>query len=424
MIAERKITRGTVFRSGKLYEFRSRTILVVRAMPATAWRYCTKSGIWCHVRPPELSIHRMQEWLSHFDMLSRRDPAVHPSVGWRARQKAAAYRAFLDSIPSDLLHAVTPFPDRNFHLLALGTRSREAMELIQDHPLLGYALSCHWIFHDPSVSKPMRAARSLARKKRRVILDWLGFPASDSMMRLLRRLPASDCTAWRVLRLRQLVRDPNLVKLLSHCHTLTAREVDLLSTPGRAEYLTVTFVMELASLSPREALHRVRKLEDVERIALRLQRLVPSETYRSLAGLDRAHDQLANEFIDSRMRFFAAGSPFPPPPIPGTEAIAPILSEADLYAEGLELHHCVGSRGDRVRAGGREYYYQLLEPERGTICIRRETVGTGWRLDEARGARNRPLTAESLAVIHSWLENSKGLSRESSPLRYIEPESR
>ena len=53
---------------------------------------------------------------------------------------------------------------------------------------LGFALANPWILHKPTVCQPMRSMRALLRHKQARIQDWLGFPATERVRRILKRI--------------------------------------------------------------------------------------------------------------------------------------------------------------------------------------------------------------------------------------------
>lgn len=73
--------------------------------------------------------------------------------------------------------------------------------------------------------------------------------------------------------------------------------------------------------------------------------------------------------------------PFPPPPMPGTEALQPIRTPGELAREGRRLRHCVADHEEDVWDGG-SYFYRWLGRERATVELQRDGDGF-WRLCDA-----------------------------------------
>ena len=96
-------------------------------------------------------------------------------------------------------------------------------------------------------------------------------------------------------------------------------------------------------------------------------------------------------------------TPFPKPPISGTELIQHVGSYNQLLTEGRNQQNCVVSYYKRIIAG--QYaVYRMLEPERATIGIRMDNNHC-YSLDQVRLYRNQAPSAETLELIQQWLMN-------------------
>ncbi len=73
------------------------------------------------------------------------------------------------------------------------------------------------------------AARRMAKKKRRDILRYLGWPDSEAMAKIISKIPLEVCDKKTLLQLRMLVNNSHeLLKPLSHIGILRRQSLDIL----------------------------------------------------------------------------------------------------------------------------------------------------------------------------------------------------
>lgn len=288
-----------------------------------------------------------------------------------------------------------------------------AVDLVDGNPALAYALASSWCFRTRPVASPLRSARALLKQPQRRLLGWLGFPASASAVRILRKVPPTACTLPILLRLRDLMKDPGTLGVLRHARVIRGTLVRLLADPLLRPMLTPRLLAELdASAAPDRVHPAVDLLHDT--LHMRQQEgLDGAVRFESLAALRRHHDVLVAALNERReleevhaeaLRGTDEATPpeppFPPPPIPGSQDIQPLTSAADLWVEGRTMDHCAGSFVPRVRSGG-SYLYRVLSPSRATLSI--DATEDGWRLGQLHGPSNTPVPPETLAAVRRWL---------------------
>ncbi|NEX23024.1 hypothetical protein G3480_22445 [Thiorhodococcus mannitoliphagus] len=121
----------------------------------------------------------------------------------------------------------------------------------------------------------------------------------------------------------------------------------------------------------------------------------------SFEALERLHDRWMQRVNRQPTLARRRGLAFPPPPLPGTPVIQPILNADDLAKEGRDMRHCVASYAGRVR-NRRCYIYRLLEPERATIEI--VLGGAEPTIGQFKLAGNREPSPASREVVAVWLK--------------------
>jgi hypothetical protein len=103
--------------------------------------------------------------------------------------------------------------------------------------------------------------------------------------------------------------------------------------------------------------------------------------------------------------------PWYPPAKQASFEIVPITTAADLYREGREMHHCVGSYADRVREGG-TYVYSVRQDGKSvaTVSLVRHDgngalVSHGGQvlIEQVRGPCNVAPSKAVMAAVRQWL---------------------
>ena len=404
MPREHKFEVGAAYRNGKLYEFSLNDVTVMKGWPLMlAWKWSAHNPQWVHVRP------RLKR-ISMRGLSREIDPDSHPpELGGQMLFPFAysyvgrrAYRAFWWAVPDSVRTAVMPFRDHRWHMLSLLARCPGAEDLVASNPALAFCLASNWAFHRPVSSHPLRAARSLVYKKQRQILEWLGFPNTESARQILRRVPPEAMTVLFLQTLRGALRDPRLSRKFSFLSRINADVLSVITDPEEGR-IAFSLVEEMAHNRTSDAGPWIAsRIRDIRQMSLDLHRNPPQ--LRSIAQVNQLHDDLV---FDYNLQREDDGGPLPPPPLPGKEGeIEPLETCQDLALEGRLQHHCVGSYTHAVRRG-KTYVYRMLKPERATLAI---TFGhRGWSLWDLRGHRNAEVQPESLKAALDWLRSQQSL---------------
>ena len=418
MIPDRPITPGWVFKPerGKLYIFGQGRIVVLRGWPEIrAWSKEGEGG-FCPCRP-RLSRNLFRT--------TPPKPTRQQGKGPPATREAVRYRReltaweFSQTLSQEIRILMARFESGHYELLqGLAAGGRAAQELASTNPALFLRLVRNDAFHQPRVRARVRAVRTWCDKKRHHLAGWLGWPATKQVVRILARLWPEDVATWRLHRLRRLVQEPAVIKLLSHLPLTDARGQRLLRgegldmlwalagpegafDPSAAEGLAPLMVRDE---SPQQE-NAQMWLRDSQCMSLDLGGVwPPCPRLRSMEELQRLHHDLAlRQRLELRSKALIEfmQSAFPPAPLPGCAHIAPVSNPRDLLEEGDFMGHCIASFHRQIRAGA-YYVYRVWHPERATLGIRREASGY-WRVTELKLARNGAPSEESWQVVHDWL---------------------
>ncbi len=420
--------RGLAFKNGKLYRFTDRHVVVMRPWPQPMAWYKRRSHNW---RPTRKLADEVVAQARFFDVPAERPEKPSspyaladgqltlPGVTyeeWAAKRlykDELARLSFIDLIPSDVRQELARYRDRRWHLLSVFARCPGALDLSRSSPALLFALASNWVFHKPAVSQPIRAVRSLVNRKQCVIQQWLGFPGTESVRRILARIDPAALSVHRLLYLRTALADPLCVRLLRHLPRIG--ELALFLTSMAQLRLRVTpkllheTVCQTAVLNqcPRERAYdegAYLMILDTLRMGNAARWEHCPKRFFSLAGVTRLHDDLVG-----RMHAVFGGGQnampdhLPAPPFAGTDDIVPLTTVEALVQEGYEQHNCAAVRAPLV-AQGRQYLYRVNRPVRGTLSV--YFNGFEWIPQEFRLASNAAVPQKAWNIAFESLFKS------------------
>lgn len=401
---------GHAFREGKLYEFNSYDIKVIRPWGpgAGAWIREMEGGGWKGFRPP-VSLSAMERicraarreagTIETLDETGQTDLVAAPLPPSFAGRKAQAYESFLDSIPHAARTAIRPFAEGHWELLRLADRcGGPFLDLVASNPALALALALRRRLAAPIGASTVVAR--LLRRRQREIAGRLGFPATESSARLLRRIPVVTVSLWRLYHLRAALSDESLARRLCFAPRPNASVLRLLCDTAAAPLVAPTFIEELALIRSEDRTPKVaHTVLELRELHAALERPRPPILH-SLRALDREHAATIRELgrAPGRAALARVGS-FPSPPFPDADGFAAIRTADDLWLEGNEMKSCVAGYASRVSAGT-IYFYRVTSPERGTLSVERGR--DGWRLGEVRGPGNRAVARATRSRVVAW----------------------
>ncbi len=330
-------------------------------------------------------------------------------------EKRSAFEAFRLQLPEPVVKAIEGFQSHQWNLIDLLSKEGAAYDLVDNNPVLAWCLAnidqFRRLYWAPS---PAEHARPHIRRKQAEILHWLGFPPSDSIVRLMRKIPPEAITPLDARMLRQAITEPEAARFLAHLRPINAGVLGLVCNLKLLPAVTTRLLREVAETDEE----RVRQptadlLIDALYLMMvgRIRFSVP--VFYSIRAVREFHDLVVAELQrkaeearekareKSKRKRLRTPSSFPHPPVPGTPDIVPLTTKAQLKAEGLEQKNCVGSYARKVRNGG-TYIYKVLNPERATLAI---TLGPDgfWRRSEIELAGNKPVAWSTKAAVDRWL---------------------
>ena len=300
---------------------------------------------------------------------------------------------YMEPVPEKVRKMVGQYADRNYQVMNLFARCPGAEDLHHSNPALVMALANSWSFQDKPVAKPMRAARTLVYKKQKDILEWLGFPASESFRKTLAKIPPDCMTLKHLLWLRHWSRDDRVLKFLSHLDRINEPVIELVTKGRNLNALTPQLLAEISQVTNK---HRIREIgylfADTVAMGRRARYGECPTRFTSLTRLKAVHDTLVERMNRYGSRDYKdLPDNFPGPPFQGTPTIWPITTPKELYSEGAEQRNCVSSHAEDV-LNGYEYVYRVHHPIRATFAI--ERTDEGWVPGQFEQSCNRAISDE------------------------------
>lgn len=357
---------------------------------AGAWRHTHEAG-WQPFEP-HIDLAKLETTAA-----SSPDPSVARAAGF-----------LLKSWPEDVRRAAACFPEDSWLLLMHANYCGQPfVDLLRSHATLAL-LVVHRQRFQP-LDRELAAwdgARALLALRRRDIAARLGFPNAQRTVRILSRVRADALVLNTLRALRPVLADEARARRLSFLPSLNSPVVSVLSHHAHA-LLAHSCLLEIAALDTMPGLDPF--LARLERIA-RLPN--PPAPFPSVEAADAYQRRLPPAPRSEAPR------DFPPPPVPGTEDITPILSSADLTAEGETMHHCCAGYSERVHQRD-AYFYRMTSPMRLTLCL--HPTQRGWALEEARGRFNHLPTRQALNAVSAWLESQQQLPVSREQRRHVQP---
>lgn len=411
---------GEAFRDGKLYRFSRTEVEVLRAWPEPlAWRKSVGKKGWVCYRPivkmrPFVIDEKLQKVVKNHGSNSAWTPK-NISKLHAAKKRSALVRAqwFLE-IPEDVRRQVATVRFRHWQMLSFLARcGAPAAELLESNAALAFMLANNWLFHQPMVQHPLRAARSLLRKKRPLVLSWLGFPATRQVEKILSGLEPDIIDPDNLLTLRECMQDQRTLQTLSHLPYINHDVLWLVCNPQVFLRVSNKLIYEL--LEAEEGFTDIfrSKICDTLKMAGVVGKLNEGFLLHSLAAVERWHDCLVDKMIDDleKGKKVLEAMKFPGPPIPGIPgSIEPLENTWELKAQGRRHNNCLASWNKNIGEQGTHYVYRILQPEPATAGLRK--TATGWCLQEVRGPGNRPVSDKTMFFVENWLASYPDLISE------------
>lgn len=314
--------------------------------------------------------------------------------------RSAAIERFLAPIPKALRESLSRFGYRQFPMLQWLALLDEARALFEHHPVL------FWLVADKAAELGWseRVMRYRLRQPLPALLKATVRVDSRCVLRFLRKVVVVNGDRRELMSLRRVLRHTLVVDATRHYDAIAAPLLPVIEhDPSLCDYDVLEQLNEKAfRCTDENMLATVRRCRRLIHIIgcygaalgiadhrLRIQRC------RTLAALQR----LCERWSVRMHRCLSL--PFPEPPLPDSPTIRAIRNADELFAEGLELRHCVDGHIKRVLHDGLTIY-RVLAPQRGTLAL--SDIDGKLRIEQFSLARNRTPSAASWAAVWEWID--------------------
>ena len=248
--------------------------------------------------------------------------------------------------------------------------------------------------------------------RQRDLCGILGVPATESSVRIFKKLNGADSTPEAVSTLTELLRSEAEKHSLTHLPQLNTATLEILCTPSLRALTSHRFLTEISALdSARSARQHVRRLKNFAAKATRNRLIGPwAQPLQSISELDARITEFREcERVD-----------FPSPPLDLPPPFHPIQSIQDLLIEARTQRSCVAAHIGSV-LDGKSFIYRLSAPERATVALR--YLDEQWLVEEIKGPKNRTVDWRTEEYVHLMVEAAVSGSGECFPIPRIgEPE--
>ena len=315
------------------------------------------------------------------------------------------------TLPQAVSATVSQYGTGRQAMLQVCAASERAMQLLENIPNLLWFLAPFLV----KKSKNDEAAiHTLLGYKQKQLLSSFCGNGQQLLVRLLRMLPAPFGTASYRQALACVASDDSCSSVFRHKAMtdwplifFAARNLTYFSHPA----VRRLFLDEIPFVQLQE---KMKTLGVMYRDTARVGRLlgiadIPAlihacNTYEAIVNL---HDRWTQR-LNAQNRASYGNEPniiFPPPPLPGTEAIQPILTEWDLRDEGVTMHHCVGGYTFMITAG-LSYIYRIIQPQRATLEVQPGNSGL-WTIAQIKAFCNAKVSEETRQSVLAWLREAQ-----------------
>jgi len=298
------------------------------------------------------------------------------------------WRQFLKALPAHLATCTSRLKCDLFSALELFMQVPAAMDLTQHSPVLATALARHWEF--PAVGRvDWEAVREQVRHRRRDIIDWLGFPATESTVNGLERISVGGPHAAALIqRGLGILNDPVLAPALTHVPLTEPMVIECLANPLTRQWLDSR---RLRKAGPRLFDYVMALFEPIN--SLLAAKVIDVEAARRISWT--SPDQRTSRWILPHLKPYL----MPDAPAPVSIGIERLQSLAELICEGEEMSHCVGSMHYLLRAvNGEVAIYRVTSPVRATLALSNKGQGY-WTIEDIKGPHNAEISLEDLSQI-------------------------
>ena len=334
-------------------------------------------------------------------------------------------RQLLQKVGPKVLQAVSKFHSRQCEIFRFCLGGGQlAIDLVSDCPALSYLVARHILRNGQGPENLYEDILDILTVKRQKMLSEIQWPHEKWILKLLSKIPASECCDDLFLQLRKILESGNgnsdKIKVLRHISALDNHIVKLLSDDDIYPYLTNSFFKEIDNANATEndfLFDEWEWLFDLKKEILdAISKGFRISPLKSLSDLSDLHDSLIEWLSNIDYRDEIKDIIFPLSPFPKTViqkkndeefGIFPIENGNDLWREGDEMQHCISGYAHHiVESNGWTYAYHVKLPYQPPATVMITSNGSeGWFVKEIKGKHNQVVSPYVVRWVVDWLKN-------------------
>ena len=326
-------------------------------------------------------------------------PFYHSPDQRRIIDSEGIFWEWAGTIPAEIRKLLVPFKNNQWPMLRfLAKKGVAGRALTITNPALAYALA--QAFHDSTDMDKLR----LSKMKQREILGYLGFPPTNATKRIFQKIIPGAISASALIKLKRILGDREKQKILSHLSRINAGVIHVISDPGYSAMVSPNFYRDLAKCKNNDfAPAIIARLNEMKALSEKLEGGdKPLKPFRSMKKLDDFPAVLMPEFKKANLKYSEVT--FPPPPLPGNDAIVPLTDVVSIVREGRIQKNCVGKYIKDVVKDRSCYFYKVVKPERCTLLL--VNVSETWVPLQIMMAYNHWPSSRTFTVVEQWLREN------------------
>lgn len=337
--------------------------------------------------------------------------------------KRNQYAQFLFLVTERILKVVSLFPEDHKKLLQLCfSIGLPAVEIVEDCPALAFLIATYNEDNKPyTETSRLKKQEMLMKCSRKKALEYLGLPGTKSFAKLLRKIPASECSIKLMKNVEDILHsgESEKIQILRHLPTINRLSVLILSDDDLFPFFESSFFVEVSKQSDQsDCLQDSWQLFDYKNLLIDSKsRGIKIPPIKSFYDLENTHDQLIEWTMQNEFYEEVKDIVFSPPPLSDLiisehgskrQGIFSLSSGAALWHEGMKMNHCIAGYAQQIRdANGWLYAYHVALPIQVPATLLIEYLCGKWRILEIRGPHNNEVASTVIREVEKWLTDNR-----------------
>jgi hypothetical protein len=310
---------------------------------------------------------------------------------------------FFELIPAKIKSLCAPFPQRQWSLISSCISNPMFIDLLKSNPALAMVIANLWVFNNKVKSGYQhRFIKKRLGLKQKLLAEIAGFPQTESMVKLLKRIKPQNATICYLLRLQKILSDikysKRVLKLLSHLKNIDGIIMLIATHPKIMDIVSDGYVNEISKLKRfRFDTQIYFTLLNILRNAEEANIKIPVITSYEKMEKIFAETERRRSFYEVNKIYF---NKFPAPPLPDNTYIKALKTPIDLVDWGESQKNCIRTFASSIVRGYNYYFSVVIGKHEATLEIL--MCSNRIRLGRMLGPCNVDCVPEIREVVNSW----------------------